>query len=84
MIHHRLFTSLLAVLVWTTQPTLAAEAGKHDVSKDFVGQAHIIVLSNSNLSSASPKDRIGCLNANGFLTADDWYVKSSLLPPPGG
>ncbi|KAK4237074.1 hypothetical protein C8A03DRAFT_35005 [Achaetomium macrosporum] len=66
----------LAVLLLLSLPAITtAQSGSHNVIDDFLGRAHIHVLNNTNTSTADPvADRIGCLNAQGWLTLDDCAV----------
>ncbi|KAL2128459.1 hypothetical protein VTI74DRAFT_9172 [Chaetomium olivicolor] len=52
--------------------------GQRNVESDFVGRGAIHVLNTTNLTTASPSDRIGCLNAHGMLTANDCAVFTRL------
>ncbi|KXX73256.1 hypothetical protein MMYC01_210228 [Madurella mycetomatis] len=45
-----------------------------DASDEFAGRGQILVLNTTNIGSATPNDRIGCLNKHGMLTLSDCAI----------
>ncbi|KAK4225841.1 hypothetical protein QBC38DRAFT_420439 [Podospora fimiseda] len=71
------FSALFSLLLFL--PSLATS---NEVTKDFVGLGQIHVLNSDSFFSASPENRIGCINEQGLLTIDDCAVFSRLDAPP--
>ncbi|KAK3391353.1 hypothetical protein B0T20DRAFT_77600 [Sordaria brevicollis] len=58
------------------------EASSPDVTKLFNGLGHIFVLNSTSYASASLADSIGCLSSDGFVTASDCAVFSTVTTYP--
>ncbi|KAH6845733.1 hypothetical protein B0I37DRAFT_310832 [Chaetomium sp. MPI-CAGE-AT-0009] len=67
MMNHRLLPAVIAALLW-------AHTSHASAIDDFVGRGQIQVLNNTDVSTASIADRIGCMNARGELTLNDCAV----------
>lgn len=75
MIHQRLVTIFSALSLWI------GLAGA-DVVDEFVGQGRIHVLNSTDFYTASLADRIGCLNAEGWLTLNDCAIFTEIPSRP--
>ncbi len=69
--------SALSALLMLTTPSVHAS-----VTDEFVGKGYIYVLNHDNLASATPADRIGCLNERGALSVNSCAVFTRLDAPP--
>lgn len=66
--------SFLALAAFTA--SAAAKAA------DFVGSGYVAVLHSDDVGSASPSDRIGCLDSDGHFTKSDCAIFTTLSEYP--
>lgn len=55
-------------------PETLTTTPSHEVTEDFIGRGTIHILNSTSLSTASPADRIGCLNEHGMLISFSHYT----------